>query len=48
MAAGHQTIHMVSAWASESGLALGQVRAGDKSSEITAVPELSRLLDLSG
>jgi predicted transposase YbfD/YdcC len=48
MAAGHQAIHMVSAWASESGLTLGQVSVGDKGSEITAVPELLRLLDLSG
>lgn len=48
MAAGHQAIHMVSAWANESGLTLGQVSVGDKSNEITAVPELLRLLDLSG
>jgi len=48
LAAGHEAIHMVSAWASENGLTLGQVRVGDKSSEITAVPELLQLLDLSG
>jgi len=48
LAAGHQAIHMVSAWASESGLTLGQVSVGDKSSEITAVPELLQLLELSG
>jgi predicted transposase YbfD/YdcC len=48
MAAGRQAIHMVSAWASENGLTLGQVSVGDKSNEITAVPELLQLLDLSG
>jgi predicted transposase YbfD/YdcC len=48
MAAGRQAIHMVSAWASESGLTLGQVSVGDKTNEITAVPELLQLLDLSG
>jgi predicted transposase YbfD/YdcC len=48
MAAGQQAIHLVSAWASESGLTLGQVSVGDKGSEITAVPELLQLLELSG
>lgn len=36
-------IHMVSAWASETGIVLGQLRVDDKSNEITAV---SKLLDL--
>jgi predicted transposase YbfD/YdcC len=48
VAAGRQAMHMVSAWATENGLALGQLRVADKSSEITAVPELLRLLDVSG
>ena len=46
--AGRQAIEMVSAWASQNGLALGQVCVEDKSNEISAVPELLRLLDLSG
>jgi predicted transposase YbfD/YdcC len=39
---------MVSAWAAENGLALGQLRTNDKSNEITAVPKLLRVLELSG
>ncbi len=46
--AGHEAIYMVSAWASENRLALGQVSVDDKSSEITAIPELLQLLDLAG
>lgn len=45
---GKQAIHIVSAWAVENGLALGQVKVEDKSNEITAIPELLRLLDLKG
>lgn len=33
-------VHMVSAWASENNLVLGQVRVNEKSNEITAIPEL--------
>ena len=40
--------YIVSAWASENGLALGQVKVDDKSNEITAIPELLRILDLQG
>lgn len=40
--------YIVSAWASENGLALGQVRVNDKSNEITAIPELLAVLDLHG
>jgi predicted transposase YbfD/YdcC len=39
---------MVSAWASQNGLVLGQVKADDKSNEITAISELLRLLVLGG
>ena len=39
---------MVSAWASENSLVLGQVRTDAKSNEITAIPELLKLLDVSG
>jgi predicted transposase YbfD/YdcC len=39
-------LHIVSAWASEEGLALGQVATTEKSNEITAIPELLSQLDL--
>ena len=39
---------IVSAWATEHGLALGQSAVEDKSNEITAVPELLRTLELAG
>ncbi|MBV8611272.1 MAG: ISAs1 family transposase [Singulisphaera sp.] len=41
-------LHLVSAWASESGLSLGQVAGAEKSNEITAIPELLRLVDIKG
>jgi len=41
-------IHMVSAWASETNMVLGQVKTNEKSNEITAIPELIDLLDLAG
>jgi len=40
--------YIVSAWASENGLVLGQVKVKDKSNEITAIPELLRVLKLEG
>lgn len=41
-------IHMVSAWATESRLVLGQVKTTEKSNEITAIPELLKSLALEG
>jgi predicted transposase YbfD/YdcC len=41
-------LHAVSVWASEFGLALGQVACAEKSNEITAIPELLRLVDIKG
>ena len=41
-------LHLVSAWASENRLFLGQVKVSDKSNEITAIPALLELLDISG
>lgn len=41
-------IHMVSAWASENRLVLGQLKTEAKSNEITAIPELLQVLDISG
>jgi predicted transposase YbfD/YdcC len=45
---GKAAIHMVSAWACASRLVLGQVKTDEKSNEITAIPELLRMLDLTG
>lgn len=45
----HQSaIHMVSAWAAENNLVLGQVKTAEKSNEITAIPELLQALALKG
>jgi predicted transposase YbfD/YdcC len=41
-------LHTVSVWASEMGLSLGQVACAEKSNEITAIPELLRLVDIKG
>lgn len=41
-------IHIVSAWASESKIVLGQVKVNEKSNEITAIPELLEILDIKG
>ena len=41
-----KALHVVSAWAGQTGLTLGQVAVDTKSNEITALPELLKLLDL--
>ncbi len=41
-------LHTVSIWASDFGLSLGQVACAEKSNEITAIPELLRLVDIQG
>jgi predicted transposase YbfD/YdcC len=41
-------LHLVSAWASEQGLALGQVATDEKSNEITAIPQLLDQIDIKG
>jgi predicted transposase YbfD/YdcC len=41
-------LHLVSAWASEHRLMLGQVKVENKSNEITAIPVLLKLLDITG
>lgn len=46
--AGLNAIYMVSAWACENRLVLGQVKVDEKSNEITAIPELIKVLELSG
>ena len=45
---GKAAIYMVSAWATQNQLVLGQNKVANKSNEITAIPELLRLLDISG
>ena len=46
--AGQALPYMVSAWATDNGLALGQVKVDEKSNEITAIPVLLRALELAG
>src|SRR5664280_8804 len=41
-------LHSVSVWASEYGPSLGQTACAEKSNEITAIPELLRLVDIKG
>lgn len=46
--AGQSPRHLVSAWAAENGLTLGQLQVTEKSNEITVVPALLRQLELAG
>jgi len=45
---GKRAIYMVSAWAEQNHLVLGQRQVAEKSNEITAIPELLRLLAIKG
>ena len=45
---GKKAIHIVNAWASSQRLVLGQIKVKNKSNEITAIPELIKVLELSG
>ena len=47
-AAGQSALHLVSAWAEERRLVLGQLAVDDKSNEITALPKLLEMLTLQG
>jgi predicted transposase YbfD/YdcC len=47
-AGGKSAIHMVSAWATANQISLGQVVVDEKSNEITAIPKLLEMLDISG
>jgi predicted transposase YbfD/YdcC len=47
-AKGLGALHIVSAWASEQGIALGQVATEAKSNEITAIPQLLNQIELAG
>ena len=45
---GLKNLHLVTAWASEQRLVLGQVKVEDHSNEITAIPALLELIDITG
>lgn len=45
---GKKAIHVVSAWAGELSLVLGQVKVEEKTNEIKAIPELLKKLDIAG
>src|SRR5215468_5739007 len=47
-AAAKAAIHMVSAWANRNRLVLGQVKVDDKANEMTAIPQLLKMLDVTG
>ena len=44
----HNPLHLVSAWATRQGITLGQVAVDSKSNEITAIPKLLEMIELSG
>jgi len=46
--AGKDAIHLVNAWAVNTGIVLGQRKMDGKTNEITAIPELLRVLNMSG
>jgi predicted transposase YbfD/YdcC len=47
-AAGQSPLHLISAWACDLRISLGQLAVEDKSNEITAVPKLLQILELTG
>ena len=47
-ATGQKALHQVHAWLAEEGLLFGQVATDAKSNEITAIPDLLKLLDIQG
>lgn len=47
-ASGQGPLHLISAWAAENHLTLGQLAVDGKSNEITAIPELLKLIDVTG
>ncbi|QDU45228.1 Transposase DDE domain protein [Symmachiella dynata] len=47
-ASSKSAIHMVSAWATANQISLGQVVVDSKSNEITAIPKLLQILEISG
>ncbi|MBL8796507.1 MAG: ISAs1 family transposase, partial [Planctomycetia bacterium] len=47
-ASGQGSLHLISAWAAENHLTLGQLALDGTSNEITAIPELLQLIDVTG
>ena len=47
-ATGLSAIHVVNAWSSENDFCVGQMKVDGKSNEITAIPTLMRLMEISG
>jgi predicted transposase YbfD/YdcC len=45
---GQKALHLVSAWAVNNRVVLGQVKTDEKSNEITAIPQLLQLIDVKG
>lgn len=45
---GKAAMHLISAWASENGIALGQRKVDSKTNEITVIPDLLRVLNVTG
>ena len=45
---GKEALHLVSAWATQNGVVLGQVATADHSNEITAIPVLLQMLEVRG
>ena len=43
-----RAIHIISAWSSANGIVLGEIATDEKSNEITAIPELLKMLELKG
>jgi predicted transposase YbfD/YdcC len=41
-------IHMISAWATNANIVLGQLKVNEKTNEITAIPQLLEMLELTG
>jgi predicted transposase YbfD/YdcC len=44
----HSAYHVLSAWVSENSITLGELAVEDKHNEITAIPELLDLIDITG
>lgn len=45
---GKESLHILNAWAVNRGICLGQIEVGEKTNEITAVPEILDMLDITG
>lgn len=48
IASNKKPVHIVSAWAAENGLVLGEIAVKEKSNEIIAIPKLLKMLELTG